>query len=104
MGDYQVIGFQKTFKILTAKLEKERPIMYKMGVLIAYSAELERGFGVKKKLKANSKGTNFNYELLDTEEKVKEYKEKVNKLQSEVNIEEWAKEIIEYERKSGNKK
>lgn len=98
MSEYQLYGFQKNYKILTAKLEKERPMMYKMGLLIAYSAELDRGFGVKKKLKANSKGTNFNYRLLDTKEKIEEYKKQVDKIQEEISLKEWAKEVVENEK------
>lgn len=94
MSDYTVIGFQKVYKGLNLKMQKNEPEAFKLGVLVAYASELDKGFGVVKQLKTNSKGTAFNYELIDTKEKAEKYEKKVKEIKEELDLACCAKEIL----------
>lgn len=75
--DYEVVEFQKEYSMLNNRFLKVDKDLFDLGVLVAYTSELNRGFIVKKQLKTTSKGTKFNYKKIDSQEEADTYCSKV---------------------------
>ena len=80
MSDAVVIELRKEYPIINLDLMKNNEQMYDMAILVAYMAELERGFIVKKQFKTTKKGTKFAYKVCEDGEEAKEYSLKVQEL------------------------
>lgn len=65
--------FQKDYPDLNNKLLKSSKELFDLGVVVACSSELEKGFIVKKQLKTTSKGTKFNFEPATSEQELGDY-------------------------------
>lgn len=89
------ISFQKHYKGLTTKLEKNDPDLFKLGLLVAYASELDKGFGVVKQLKTYSNGTKMNYERIDTNEKAEAYRIKCQEISDSICQEVLVKDLAE---------
>lgn len=76
--------FQKDYPDLNNKLLKSSKELFDLGVVVACSSELEKGFIVKRQLKTTSKGTKFNFEPATSEQElgdyVKDIKEKLQNI------------------------
>ena len=73
----KVIEFQKEYKMLTNKFKKEHPEAFNLGVIVAYTSEVQNGFMVKKQLRTTSKGTRFTYKPIKSREELSEYTDRV---------------------------
>ena len=85
MSDVVVIGFKREYPTINLELMKNNEQMYDMAILVVYTAELERGFIVKKQFKTTKKGTKFTYKACKDEEEAKEYSVKVKELLRQYN-------------------
>ena len=94
MSDVAVIGFRAEYPSINLDLMKNNEQMYDRAILAAYTAELERGFIVKKQFKTTKKGTRFAYKVCKDEEEAKEYSLKVQELLKKYN-EKYALSISE---------
>lgn len=94
MSDYEVTGFQKGYKMLNSKMLENEPNAFALGLLVAYSSEIKKGFYVDKQLKTNPKGTNFNFKKFKTSEEVEKYKIKLNEILNMIDKEDCIKEIL----------
>lgn len=94
----EIVGFQKEYRMLTTKLKKDKPELFNLGVIVAYTSEIENCFMVKKQLKTTSSGTKFNYEAIKSKEELEDYTEKVSSLTEALGVEaeiEKMKKILE---------
>ena len=73
----RVIEFSKTYPNINTELSEAK---FKLAIIAIYESELSRGFIVKKIYKTYKKGTNVTYKACESEEEMREYKEKVNLL------------------------
>lgn len=78
--EHMVVEFQKEYSMLDNKFLKADKDLFDVGVLIAHTSELEKGFMVKKQLKTTSKGTKFNYKRIETKEEANIYFAKVREM------------------------
>lgn len=85
--DYEVVEFQKEYSMLNNRFLKVDKDLFDLGVLVAYTSELNRGFIVKKQLKTTSKGTKFNYKKIDSQEETDTYYSKVREMSKRLDSE-----------------
>ncbi|MGL5714015.1 MAG: hypothetical protein ACRCX2_13420 [Paraclostridium sp.] len=84
MGEYRVCEFQKEYKMLTSKMRNKSEYFYKLGLLVAYASEIEKGYKVTKVLKANAKGTKVNYVPFKDNKDISEYIDMVKGMSAEL--------------------
>lgn len=77
MGKITLSEFQKEYYMLDSRFQKNDEDLFNLGILVAYTSELQNGFIVKRQLKTNSKGTKFNYKAVESQEEADAYCEKV---------------------------
>lgn len=94
MSEFKVYEFEKVYSMITNKLQNESPNLYKLAEMVAYIAELDRGFIVKRQNKSTAKGTKFKYILVEHPDQLKEYYEKLRNMQGEISFEVMDDEII----------
>lgn len=83
---FKVVGFQKEYSMLDTKFKKVDEDLFNLGILVAYTSELGKGFIVKKQLKTTNTGTKFNYKPVENEEEFEEYIAKVREMESKINV------------------
>lgn len=71
--EVSVIEFLKTYPNINTELSEAK---FKLAIIAIYESELSRGFIVKKIYKTYKKGTNVTYKACESEEEMREYKEK----------------------------
>ena len=99
--DFEVVEFQKNYSILDIRFEKVDKELFDLGILVAYTSELNNGFMVKRQLKTTNKGTKFNYKQIENQEELDNYnsklKEMVTKLNPKLTIEKLKSKIEQLE-------
>ncbi|MGL5330182.1 MAG: hypothetical protein ACRDD7_13005 [Peptostreptococcaceae bacterium] len=98
MGYASVYEFQKEYYMLDNKFLKADKDLFDLGVLVAYTSELDKGFMVKKQLKTTSNGTKFNYKKIESQEEANAYSANVREMANKLDfnlIDDKFKELIE---------
>ena len=80
----QVIEYQTEYPSVNLNMVK-LPKIYDMSIIVLYTMKLEKGYIVKNIGKTTRKGTKVTYKVIESEEELKEYIKKVNKIIEDYN-------------------
>lgn len=76
----KMVYFERKFASINTNLMETKPKDYDMSILMAHLLETERGYMVKKVYKTTKSGTRFNYGIMDTDEDIQSFREKLDEL------------------------
>lgn len=80
MSNHTVKKLEKEYLMLTSNLKSENPCEYDLGIIIAYTSELERGFKVGYQYEADEEGTKIDFVPFKNQEDISSYEELVLKM------------------------
>lgn len=80
----QCVEYQVEYPSINLNMAKYEKI-YDMAIIVIYTMEIKSGYIVKKIGNTTRKGTKVTYKVIESEEEIKKYIKKVNKIIEEFN-------------------
>lgn len=80
MSEYSVKKIEKSYPLLTLDLKTTKPCEYELGLIIAYTSELERGFKVGNQYKSDEDGTKIDFVPFENQEDIESYEKLILKM------------------------
>ena len=80
MSEYSVKKIENSYPLLPLDLKTTKPCEYELGLIIAYTSELERGFKVGNQYKSDEDGTKIDFVPFENQEDIESYEKLILKM------------------------
>ena len=80
MSEYSVKKIEKSYPLLTLDLKTTKPCEYELGLIIAYTSELETGFNVGNQYKSDEYWTKIDFVPFENQEDIESYEKLILKM------------------------